>query len=77
MCTLRLRRTRPFPLGLSGQRSTWFVADGVPGTGNKGVTSTRVGKPMALALRSAPRMTLAMNNLAVRWNCALAVETPG
>jgi len=28
-CLLRLQRTRPFPQGLSGQRSTGFVADGV------------------------------------------------
>jgi hypothetical protein len=30
-CARRLQRTRPFPRALSGQRNTWFVADGVPG----------------------------------------------
>jgi len=29
----RLQRTRPFPQGLSGQRNTGFVADGVPSSG--------------------------------------------
>jgi glyoxylase-like metal-dependent hydrolase (beta-lactamase superfamily II) len=30
-CARRLQGTRLFPRALSGQRNTWFVADGVPG----------------------------------------------
>jgi hypothetical protein len=39
-----LQRTRPCPRALSGQRNTCSLLMALPGTGNKGVTSTAVPK---------------------------------
>ena len=54
----RLQRTRPFPQGLSGQRNTGFVADGVPGSGIGGSHRLPcVGAMRAKPVRPPPLLT--------------------
>jgi hypothetical protein len=66
-CALRLQRTRPFPRALCGQRSTWFVADGVPGDREEGGhIDKRKQADVGCALRCEGRRTLRGLPLA-RW----------